>query len=246
VRRYARTVEREALLSGLVHPGGREPAPGSLALVQAFVNSVDAEHGPDLFDEEGGLAEWLDRHGLPAEVRPDDLAVAREVREALRSLLHANNGAPGDPDAEAVLDRAAHRARLEPVFGSARSGRPEPADDGPWPDSPGVVGTAPPALVPGAGGDSPGVVRAARPALVPRAGGVEGAVGHVLAAAFVAMLDGSWARLKACPREVCGWAFYDRSSNASATWCSMSVCGGREKASAYYRRRRAALQDSLQ
>jgi predicted RNA-binding Zn ribbon-like protein len=54
------------------------------------------------------------------------------------------------------------------------------------------------------------------------------------------MLDGSWPRLKACPRDVCGWAFYDRSSNASATWCSMAVCGGRVKAGAYYRRRRAA------
>ena len=77
-------------------------------------------------------------------------------------------------------------------------------------------------------------------ALVPRAGGVDGAIGQVLAAAFAAMLDGSWRRLKACPREVCGWAFYDRSSNASATWCSMQVCGGRAKAGAYYRRRRAA------
>jgi predicted RNA-binding Zn ribbon-like protein len=189
-------VEREALLSGLVHPGDREPAPGSLRLVQAFVNSVDAEHGPDLFEEASGLAEWLDRRGLGTDVRPDDPATAREVREALRALLHANNGAPRDPGAEAVLDRAARRARLEPAFGEA--------------------------------------------ALVPRAEGVDAAIGHVLAAAFAAMLDGSWRRLKACPREVCGWAFYDRSSNASATWCSMRVCGGREKAGAYYRRRRAA------
>src|SRR5919108_651047 len=70
-------VEREALLSGLVHPGGREPAPGSLALVQAFVNSVDAEHGPDLFDDAAGLAEWLARHGLGAAVRPHQTAAAR-------------------------------------------------------------------------------------------------------------------------------------------------------------------------
>ncbi len=189
-------MEREALLSGLVHPGGREPAPGPLRLVQAFVNSVDSEHGPDLFGDAQGLGEWLARNGMPADVRPDDPATAREVREALRSLLHANNGAPRDPAAEAVLDRAARRARLEPVFGAA--------------------------------------------ALVPRATGVDAAVGHVLGAAFASMLDGSWSRLKACPRELCGWAFYDRSSNASATWCSMRVCGGREKAGAYYRRRRAA------
>jgi predicted RNA-binding Zn ribbon-like protein len=77
-------------------------------------------------------------------------------------------------------------------------------------------------------------------ALVPTARGVDGALGRILAAAFAAMLDGSWQRLKACPRDVCGWAFYDRSTNASATWCSMRVCGGRVKAGAYYRRRRAA------
>ena len=196
-------MEREALLSGLVQPGDREPAPGSLRLVQAFVNSVDAEHGPDLFDDAAGLAEWLDRHGLPADVGAGDLASAREVREALRSLLHANNGAPYDPAAAATLDRAARRAHLEPAF----------------------VATAR-----GAGGAA---------ALVPRAGGVDGAIGRVLAAAFAGMLDGGWRRLKACPREACGWAFYDRSSNASATWCSMRVCGGREKAGAYYRRRAA-------
>jgi len=85
-----------------------------------------------------------------------------------------------------------------------------------------------------------GLVPAFGPAaLVPAAGGPDGALGQVLAVAFAAMLDGRWARLKACPRDVCGWAFYDRSSNASATWCSMAVCGGRVKAGTYYRRRRA-------
>jgi predicted RNA-binding Zn ribbon-like protein len=191
-------VEREALLSGLVHPGNREPAPGSLALVQAFVNTVDREHGPDLFDDAAGLEEWLDRHLMPASVAAGDLERARELREALRSLLLANNGEPRDPVAQEILERAARRARLEAAF---------PPDGA---------------------------------ALIPRAEGVDAALGRILAAAFAAMLDGSWARLKACPREVCGWAFYDRSTNASATWCSMRVCGGRVKAGAYYRRRRAA------
>jgi predicted RNA-binding Zn ribbon-like protein len=82
--------------------------------------------------------------------------------------------------------------------------------------------------------------RADPPVLAPAADGLPGALGAIVAAAFAAMLDGSWTRLKACPRDVCGWAFYDRSTNASATWCSMRVCGGRVKAGAYYRRRRAA------
>ena len=192
-------MEREALLSGLVHPGGREPAPGSLRIVQAFVNTVDREHGPDLLDDSDGFAEWLDRNLLPADgVATDGLASAREVREALRTLLLANNGEADDPRARAVLDAAARRARLEATF---------PPDGA---------------------------------ALVPQADGVDAAIGRILAAAFAAMVDGSWARLKACPAELCGWAFYDRSTNSSATWCSMSVCGGRAKAGAYYRRRRAA------
>jgi predicted RNA-binding Zn ribbon-like protein len=191
-------VEREALLSGLVHPGGREPAPGSLRIVQAFVNTVDREHGPDLLDGGAGFAEWLDRNLLPVDGAVAGVAAAREVREALRSLLLANNGEAHDPQARAVLERAARRAQLEPSF---------PPDGA---------------------------------ALVPRATGADAAIGRILAAAFAAMLDGSWARLKACRGELCGWAFYDRSTNASATWCSMSVCGGRAKAGAYYRRRRAA------
>ena len=44
------------------------------------------------------------------------------------------------------------------------------------------------------------------------------------------------ARLKACRREICKWAFYDRSRNGSSTWCSMSVCGNRTKTKAYRRR----------
>jgi predicted RNA-binding Zn ribbon-like protein len=194
-------VQREALLSATVHPGGREPAPGGLALVQSLVNTVDREHGPDLFDEVGGLRDWLAARGLlepDAAVGEEELTRARELREALRALLLANNGEPDDPSARVVLEVAAARAQL-------RAGFPPQG-----------------------------------PELVPATGGVDGALGRVTAAAFAAMLDGSWPRLKACPRELCGWAFFDRSSNASATWCSMSVCGGRVKSGAYYRRRRAS------
>ena len=83
-----------------------------------------------------------------------------------------------------------------------------------------------------------GLVPAFGPAaLVPAAGGLDGALGQVLAVAFAAMLDGRWARLKACPRDVCGWVFLDRSHANRGTWCSMRVCGNRVKAGAYYRRR---------
>ena len=72
--------------------------------------------------------------------------------------------------------------------------------------------------------------------LVPTVGGVDGALGRLVAIAFTSMADGSWRRLKACRREICKWAFYDRSRNGSSTWCSMSVCGNRTKTKAYRRR----------
>jgi predicted RNA-binding Zn ribbon-like protein len=65
--------------------------------------------------------------------------------------------------------------------------------------------------------------------LVPTAPGLDGALGRILAVVHAAMVDGSWARLKACPREVCFWVFYDRSKNQSSKWCAMSVCGNRTK-----------------
>ena len=68
--------------------------------------------------------------------------------------------------------------------------------------------------------------------------GVAGALGLILAITAQAMLEGTWARLKVCPGEHCGWAFYDHSRNQSGRWCSMAVCGGRAKAKAHYRRRR--------
>jgi predicted RNA-binding Zn ribbon-like protein len=64
------------------------------------------------------------------------------------------------------------------------------------------------------------------------------ALASVLSIAYGAIFDGRWERLKICPGEHCGWAFYDHSRNKSGRWCSMSVCGGRAKARSYYRRAR--------
>jgi predicted RNA-binding Zn ribbon-like protein len=73
--------------------------------------------------------------------------------------------------------------------------------------------------------------------LVAEARGVDGALGRILAVIPIAVANGTWARLKACPRDVCHWVFYDRSRNRSSTWCSMSVCGNRTKTRRYRARR---------
>jgi predicted RNA-binding Zn ribbon-like protein len=104
-----------------MEPGGRAPAPGGLALVQAFVNTVDLEGAADDLDTPERLRAWLVGHGLldPAAgaVGEADRMAALEVREALRGLLLAHNGVPMDPAAPALLDRAGARARLRAGFG---------------------------------------------------------------------------------------------------------------------------------
>jgi hypothetical protein len=49
--------------------------------------------------------------------------------------------------------------------------------------------------------------------------------------------DELWPRLKACTDDGCQWAFYDTTRNRSRTWCSMDVCGNREKTRRYRRRK---------
>ncbi len=71
------------------------------------------------------------------------------------------------------------------------------------------------------------------PALEPDATGVDGAIAKLMAAVAQASVEGSWERLKACPEDSCRWAFFDRSKNRSAKWCSMETCGNMNKARAY-------------
>jgi predicted RNA-binding Zn ribbon-like protein len=75
--------------------------------------------------------------------------------------------------------------------------------------------------------------------LEPTGEGADAALGELLAIVFRSMADGTWRRLKACREDTCQWAFYDRSKNRSATWCSMEGCGNRAKARAYRARHRS-------
>lgn len=72
--------------------------------------------------------------------------------------------------------------------------------------------------------------------LVAGAPGLDGALGRIVGVVHTAMADGSWPRLKACPRHICRWVFYDRSKNRNSRWCAMSVCGNRIKTAKYRRR----------
>ena len=60
-------------------------------------------------------------------------------------------------------------------------------------------------------------------------GGTAGLVGQVLRLVVAAMIDGTWLRLKICDNDTCQWAFYDHSRSRTGRWCSMQVCGNRNK-----------------
>ncbi len=116
-----------------MEPGGREPAPGGLRLVQAFINTVDIEDGPDLIATPDALHHWLAGQGLPTGERPladEDVRRARAVREALRTLALTNNGHPLDAAAVTFLDQVGTHAGVRVRFDTAGGVRLEPSDTG--------------------------------------------------------------------------------------------------------------------
>lgn len=117
-----------------------KPAPLPLLLVQAFVNTYEADTDIDLLREPEPARRWFTSAGLlapEAAVGPDELALARRVRENIRALLVAN--AAGDPAEAADLRPLAELAqRLQPrlrldATGAVRlEGEPGGGLDGGW------------------------------------------------------------------------------------------------------------------
>lgn len=60
--------------------------------------------------------------------------------------------------------------------------------------------------------------------------GAAATIAALLAVVYDAVSGGTWARLRACRKDSCRFAYYDHSKNASRAWCSMTTCGNREKA----------------
>jgi len=77
-----------------------------------------------------------------------------------------------------------------------------------------------------------------RPLLAPEGDGARGAIGRIVATVAELAPTDEWKRLKGCRDETCRVAFYDKSRNRSRAWCSMEVCGNREKARSFRERHR--------
>ncbi len=107
-------------------------APHSLDLAIDFVNTLDMEEGTDSIERAETLATWLrERKLLEAgeTLTESDHANAIALREALRALMLANNGEPGDERAGRELELAARRGELGVHFdpGASVSLRPRAA-----------------------------------------------------------------------------------------------------------------------
>jgi predicted RNA-binding Zn ribbon-like protein len=89
--------------------------PDELDLPIDFVNTLDIENDSDALATTDELADWLYARGLSPDkvtVGERDRLQAVDLREALRTLMLANNGAPSDDRASDELERAARRGDL--------------------------------------------------------------------------------------------------------------------------------------
>jgi predicted RNA-binding Zn ribbon-like protein len=126
-------------------PGSRAPAPGSLRLVQALVNTLNAETGRDLLGTAAEAARWLAAGRLmPAGSR---LAGAQhaalvELREATRQVLGGHTDRRADPEAAGRLTMALACCRLALAVDPAGGARLVSADHDPFSRAIGLVAVA--------------------------------------------------------------------------------------------------------
>lgn len=112
----------------------RPPAPGTLEVVRAFINSSNIEDRTDEIASPPALATWLVDHRLMARgrrVTAQDHVMAVELRETLRDLLEANGRRPVPGDAVARFDRIASGVPLRLSFSGGAHLEPEPVGAGP-------------------------------------------------------------------------------------------------------------------
>jgi len=101
-----------------IEPGGRPKAPGRLELLQRFINSYNHDLPAD-WDRLGTADKataWLRQKRLVApsdRISEADAASLRELREALRELVIANQKRRPDAAATDAIRLAARAARIE-------------------------------------------------------------------------------------------------------------------------------------
>jgi predicted RNA-binding Zn ribbon-like protein len=111
----------------------RETATGVIGLVQAYVNTVDIQDGPEELSDPNTLAAWLVARRLMESgqtVTEADLKHAIAVREAIRGVIGASSGGRVYPLDIATLNEAATASRLRARFSAGGKAQLEPEAGG--------------------------------------------------------------------------------------------------------------------
>lgn len=171
-------------------------------LLVGFVNTrTHGKQGEDRLADGATAAEWFDAAdaGQNTDATDADAATARELREALLSILRAHvgcvEGAQEVPDAEARLQRAALRFPVTTV------------------------------------------VTADGCELHPTGNGIDRSFSYLLSAVADLASRGAWPRMKVCKNDTCYNAFFDKTRNSSALYCS-TTCSGQMATRAYRGRKK--------
>jgi predicted RNA-binding Zn ribbon-like protein len=126
-------------------PGDRAPAPGSLRLIQALVNTLNAETGRDLLGTAPEAGRWLTAAGLlpgGSVVTGVQRAALAELREATRQVLGSHVERREDPEAAGRLTMALAPSRLTLAVDPAGGVRLVSADHDPFSRVIGAVAAA--------------------------------------------------------------------------------------------------------
>ncbi|WP_285567269.1 CGNR zinc finger domain-containing protein [Streptomyces sp. RTGN2] len=159
---------------------------------------------------------------VDVEEASDEIATAAGLSAWLRD--RGLSDAPGEMPADVHASYLALRAGIREELGAHVGDTPDP----------GLLEAADRVL-------------AAHPVLVTARGPLTAAAGLPPERAPLAALAIAWnelnttgdaARLKRCAEHTCAWAFWDVSKNRSRRWCSMRVCGNRNKSRSYASRKR--------
>jgi hypothetical protein len=98
-------------------PEPRTPAPGSLLLVQQFLNSTEMPDGVDELGTAHDAAAWLTMNtGVSMRVSEKDRARLVATREALRDLLEAHTGENVEAGVRVRLQKLLGHAPLRPIL----------------------------------------------------------------------------------------------------------------------------------
>lgn len=123
-------------------PDGRPPAPGSLRLIQALVNTSAIEFDRELLGSTDAAAGWLATAGLlppQAKLAEAELRALVELREAIRDVLAAHTSGEPDPAAASRLTMALASCRLTVTVDPAGEVHLTAADRDPFARAVGII-----------------------------------------------------------------------------------------------------------